>query len=113
MSKAAGKCPINPTRPLRHFHNAHNGIKKGWNGRSCNACPARRLDVRVQMIDLFESSVRATPETTFFIFVAEDGTRIPYTYKQVRLISAALARRIRKLGVHPEDLVVVDLPNCP
>ncbi len=113
MSKAAGKCPINPTRPLRHLHNAHNGIKKGWNDRSCNACPARRLDVRVQMIDLFESSVRATPETTFFIFVAEDGTRIPYTYKQVRLISAALARRIRKLGVHPEDLVVVDLPNCP
>ncbi len=65
------------------------------------------------MIDVFESSVRATPDSIFFTFVAEDGTRIPYTYKQVRLISAALARRIRKLGVHPEDLVVVDLPNCP
>ncbi len=65
------------------------------------------------MIDVFESTVRTYPDAIFFTFVAEDGTHIPYTYKQARLVSAALSRRIRKQGVRPGELVVVDLPNCP
>lgn len=65
------------------------------------------------MIDVFESSARLTPDSRFFTFVSEDGTPITYTYKQARLVSAALARRIRKQGVRPGELVVADLPNCP
>lgn len=65
------------------------------------------------MIDAFESTARATPDAIFFTFVADGGTHIPYTYKQTRLVSAALARRIRRQGVRPGELVVADLPNCP
>ncbi len=69
--------------------------------------------MRVQMIDVFESSARTTPDATFFTFAADDGTQISYTYKQSRLVAASLARRIRKLGVRPGELVVADMPNCP
>lgn len=65
------------------------------------------------MIDVFESTARANPDSIFFTFIAEDGNHIPYTYQQARLVSTALARRIRKQGVRPGELVVVDLANCP
>lgn len=65
------------------------------------------------MIDVFESTARANPDSIFFTFIADDGNHIPYTYKQARLVAAALARRIRKQGVRPGELVVVDLANCP
>ncbi len=65
------------------------------------------------MIDLFESSVRISPNATFFTFVDEDGTQLSYTYKQTRIVSAALARRLKRQGVRPGEMVVVDLPNCP
>lgn len=65
------------------------------------------------MIDVFESTARSTPDAIFFTFIADDGTHLPCTYQQARLVSAALARRIRKLGVRPGELVVADLPNCP
>lgn len=65
------------------------------------------------MIDVFESTARTSPDALFFTFIADDGTHIPYTYKQTRLVAAALARRIRKQGVRPGELVVADLANCP
>ncbi len=65
------------------------------------------------MIDVFESSARLTPDSRFFTFIAEDGVPITYTYKQARLVAAALARRIRKQGVRPGELVVADLANSP
>ncbi len=39
------------------------------------------------------------------------GNEISYTYRQTRLIAAALARRMQADGVHQGDAVVVDLPN--
>ncbi len=65
------------------------------------------------MIDVFESTARSNPDSIFFTFIADDGTHIPYTYRQARLVSASLARRIRKQGVRPGELVVADLANCP
>lgn len=65
------------------------------------------------MIDVFESTARTSPDALFFTFIADDGTHIPYTYKQTRLVASALARRIRKQGVRPGELVVADLANCP
>ena len=63
------------------------------------------------MIVTFENMARANPERVCFTFVNESGLQIAYTYRQVRLMSAALGRHLRDLGVRQGDCVAVDLPN--
>ena len=41
------------------------------------------------------------------------GEETAYSYRETRLLSAALARYLRDRGVRPGDYVAVDLPNCP
>ncbi len=63
------------------------------------------------MIDLFDNTARVNPDRVFFTFVNKMGTETSYTYRQTRLIAAALARRLQAGGVRQGDAVVVDLPN--
>lgn len=65
------------------------------------------------MIDAFESSFRIHPDGVFFWFIDESGRETSYTYRNARLISAALAQRLQDAGVRPGDTVVADSPNSP
>lgn len=65
------------------------------------------------MIDIFESTAQARPESVFFSYVNRVGEEMSFTYRQTRLLAAQLARRLRDKGVFPGDMVAVDLPNCP
>lgn len=65
------------------------------------------------MISAFESLVRQYPQRTCFTYVDEAGNEAPYTYREVRMLSAALARHLRAKGVRRGDYVSVDLPNGP
>lgn len=65
------------------------------------------------MIDLFESTAQARPESVFLSYVNGAGEEMTFTYRQTRLLAAQLARRLRDKGVFPGDMVSVDLPNCP
>lgn len=65
------------------------------------------------MIDAFESTARIHPNKVFLTFVDSSGNEVTYTYRQTRLIAAAMARRLRSKGVRRGDCVSVDLPNCP
>lgn len=65
------------------------------------------------MIDAFESTARAHPNKAFLTFVDSSGSETVYTYRQTRLLAAAMARRLRGKGVRRGDCVSVDLPNCP
>ena len=65
------------------------------------------------MIDVFESTARTYPDKVFLTFVAKGGGEVSYTYRQARLLAAALARRLMDKGVRRGDYVSVDLPNCP
>ena len=65
------------------------------------------------MIDIFESTAQARPESVFFSYVNRAGEEMSFTYRQTRLLAAQLARRLRDKGVFPGDMVAVDLPNCP
>lgn len=65
------------------------------------------------MIDIFESTAQARPDSVFFSYVDRQGDETSYTYRQTRLVAAQLARRLRDKGVFPGDMVAVDLPNCP
>lgn len=65
------------------------------------------------MIDLFESTAQARPESVFLSYVNSAGEEMTFTYRQTRLLAAQLARRLRDKGVFPGDMVSVDLPNCP
>lgn len=65
------------------------------------------------MIDIFESTAQARPESVFFTYVDRAGGETAYSYRQTRLMAAQLARRLRDKGVFPGDVVAVDLPNCP
>lgn len=65
------------------------------------------------MIDAFESSFRIQPDGVFFWFIDESGRETSYTYRNARLISAALAQRLHSVGVRPGDTVVVDTSNSP
>ena len=65
------------------------------------------------MIGMFESMVRRCPQRTCFTYVDEAGEETAYSYRETRLLSAALARYLRDRGVRPGDYVAVDLPNCP
>lgn len=65
------------------------------------------------MIDAFETSVRINPNRVFFTFVDSFGHELAFTYKQARIISAALARRLKSQGVASGDIVVVEADNSP
>lgn len=65
------------------------------------------------MIGMFESMVRRCPQRTCFTFVDEAGEETAYSYRETRLLSAALARYLRDRGVRPGDYIAVDLPNSP
>ncbi|MEC4175065.1 AMP-binding protein [Adlercreutzia sp. R7] len=65
------------------------------------------------MIDIFESTAQARPDSVFLSYVDRAGEEKTYTYRQTRLLAAQLARRLRDKGVFPGDMVAVDLPNCP
>lgn len=64
------------------------------------------------MIDVFESTARTYPENVFLTFVDASGHEVKYTYRQARLLAAAMAQRLRGKGVRRGDYVSVDLPNC-
>ena len=64
------------------------------------------------MIGAFESMVRRHPQRTCFTCVDETGEARAYSYRETRMLSAALARHLRRRGVNPGDSVAVDLPNC-
>lgn len=65
------------------------------------------------MIGSFESMVRQCPQRTCFTYVDEAGEEEVYSYRETRMLAAALAQNLRTRGVRPGDSVVVDLPNCP
>ncbi|NHM13911.1 o-succinylbenzoate synthase [Xiamenia xianingshaonis] len=65
------------------------------------------------MISAFETSVRLHPQKTCFLYVNEAGEEEAYSYREVRMISAALARILRRRGVRQGDCVSVDLANTP
>ena len=65
------------------------------------------------MISAFESMVRRYPQRTCFTYVDEAGSESPFSYREVRMLSAALARHLQAKGVGRGDYVAVDLPNCP
>ena len=64
------------------------------------------------MIGAFEGMVRRHPQRTCFTCVDETGEARAYSYRETRMLSAALARHLRRRGVNPGDSVAVDLPNC-
>lgn len=64
------------------------------------------------MIRAFESMVRRYPQRTCFTYVDEVGLETSYSYRETRMLSAALARHLQTRGVHRGDCVAVDLPNC-
>lgn len=65
------------------------------------------------MIGAFESMVRQCPQRTCFTYVDEAGNETAYSYRETRMLSAALARLLLNRGVRPGDCVAVDLSNCP
>ena len=65
------------------------------------------------MISAFESMVRRYPLRTCFTYVDESGQEAPYSYREVRMLAAALARYLQSKGVQRGGCIAVDLPNCP
>ncbi|MFR4804451.1 MAG: AMP-binding protein [Eggerthellaceae bacterium] len=65
------------------------------------------------MIGAFESTVRQFPQRTCFTYVDEAGNETAFSYRETRMLSAALARLLLDRGVRPGDCVAVDLPNDP
>ncbi len=65
------------------------------------------------MIDVFESTARTYPDKVFLTFVDAEGGEVSYTYRQARMLAAAVARRLMDKGVRRGDYVSIDLPNCP
>ena len=63
------------------------------------------------MIEVFESTARRNPDGVFLTCVYNDGTEEDCTYREARLLSAAIARRLQAKGVQPGDYVALDLPN--
>lgn len=65
------------------------------------------------IIEAFERTARRFPQRTCFTFVAADGAEVAYSYREVRMLAAALAWHLRHRGVARNSAVAVDLPNCP
>ena len=43
----------------------------------------------------------------------KEGNEEAYSYREARMVAAAIAHRLRDKGVQRGDVVAVDLPNCP
>lgn len=65
------------------------------------------------MIGAFESMVRQHPDRTCFTYVDKEGEESSFSYRETRMISAAIARTFFEYGAKPGDAIVVDLPNTP
>jgi acetoacetyl-CoA synthetase len=52
------------------------------------------------------------PDREAVVLVGEDGARSSITYAELRTQAAAVAGRLRALGVEPGDRVAAYLPNC-
>lgn len=65
------------------------------------------------MIGVFESMVRQNPQRTFFTYVDEGGKVEALSFREARMLSAALAGELSRRGVRPGSSVAVDLPNVP
>ncbi len=65
------------------------------------------------MIGVFESLVRQNPQRTFFTYVDEDGKVEAVSFREARMLAAALAGELSRRGVAPGSSVAVDLPNVP
>ncbi len=65
------------------------------------------------MISAFESTARRFPQSTCFTHVDEAGFETSYSYRETRMLSAALAYCLSEKGVRQRDCITVDLPNCP
>ena len=67
----------------------------------------------VSLIEAFERTTRRFPQRTCFTFVEEDGAEVAYSYREVRMLAAALAWHLRHRGVQHGSAVAVDLSNGP
>ena len=65
------------------------------------------------MISVFESMVRQCPQRTCFTYVDESGAESAFSYRETRMMSAAIARNLQARGAKSGDSIVVDLPNSP
>lgn len=72
-----------------------------------------RLGNAASIIEAFERTVRRFPQRTCFTFVGEDGAEVAYSYREARMLAAALAWHLRHKGVSHGSAVAVDLPNSP
>ena len=67
----------------------------------------------VSLIEAFERTTRRFPQRTCFTFVEDDGAEVAYSYREVRMLAAALAWHLRHRGVQRGSAVAVDLSNGP
>lgn len=67
----------------------------------------------VSLIEEFERTTRRFPQRTCFTFVEDDGTEVAYSYREVRMLAAALAWHLQQCGVRRGSAVEVDLSNGP
>lgn len=65
------------------------------------------------MINAFETCTRLSAHETCFTYVSEEGLEEAYSYREVRMMAAALASLLRSRGANPGDCIAVDLGNCP
>lgn len=65
------------------------------------------------IIEAFERTTRLFPRRTCFTFVEDDGVEVAYSYREVRMLAAALAWHLRQRGVRRGSAVAVDLSNGP
>ncbi len=65
------------------------------------------------MIGAFESMARQNPQRTCFTYVDEDGKVDLLTFREARMLAAALAGELSRRGAKPGSSVAVDLPNTP
>lgn len=63
------------------------------------------------MISAFENMARQNPLRTFFTDIEQTGKETTYSYREVRLYAAALAKLFRDKGARQGDCVAVDVRN--
>lgn len=65
------------------------------------------------MINAFETLTRLSAHETCFTYINEEGAEEAYSYREVRMMGAALASLFRSRGINQGDCIAVDLDNCP
>lgn len=71
------------------------------------------LGKTASIIEAFERTTRRFPLRTCFTYVDDKGAEIAYSYREVRMLAAALAWHLRHRGVTRGASVAVDLTNGP